>query len=414
MDHIERHDVPYIYDLTDAWGSEVYSKLSWFKLWRIKEAQILVVGCGALGNEVLKNLALFGVEHFTVVDFDRIETSNLSRSVLFTLDDAHSHRRKVDAITDSLKRINPRIEVESIEGDIAHALGLGRLREMDVAISCVDNRFARYCLNRMCMRVDVPMVDGGIDGLEGTARIFKRGHNCYACNLPQERIQELMQRHSCSSVIHKNEAQGRAATTPIIASIIGAVEAQEAIKLIHHEELKQGLFTSLLGKMFYWEGQHLSSRIVEFVAYDQDCPSHEDWTPTSKAKIDVQTQTLESTFKILHDLLTPNEGEELNICLRDYSFVDFIEDRLSGETHRVMRPSFLVEEFLDSDETLKAKPLNSFLLHEYPVLNDITFPYPKLTLSALGIPSRDILHVQTLDSIGNVKKDHFVEIGESF
>lgn len=409
MDHIERHGVPDIYDLTDAWGSEVYSKLSWFKLRRVQEAQVLVVGCGALGNEVLKNLALFGVEHFTVVDFDHIETSNLSRSILFTLDDARARRRKVDAIADSLKRINPRIEVECIEGDIAHALGLGRLREMDVAVSCVDNRFARYCLNRMCMRVDVPMVDGGIDGLEGTARVFRRGHNCYACNLPQERIQELTQRRSCSSVIHQNETHGRAATTPIIASIIGAVEAQEAIKLIHREELEQGLFTSLLGKMLYWDGQHLTSRIVEFAAYDDDCPSHEDWTPTDIIQLDTQAETLEATFKTLRTVLAVGEGEELGISLRDYSFVDYMEDRLSGDTHRVMRPGFLVEDFIDTDETLRTLPLNRFLLHEYPLLRESTFPYSELTLSALGIPRRDILHVQTLDHESNILKDHFVE-----
>ena len=50
---------------------------------KIEEAHIMVVGCGALGNEVLKNLVLIGVQHLVIVDFDSVETDNLSRSVLF-------------------------------------------------------------------------------------------------------------------------------------------------------------------------------------------------------------------------------------------------------------------------------------------------------------------------------------------
>ena len=58
------------------WGEGVYTLLSWFKQDRVKNAHVLVAGAGALGNEVVKNLALFGVGHITVVDFDRIEVSN--------------------------------------------------------------------------------------------------------------------------------------------------------------------------------------------------------------------------------------------------------------------------------------------------------------------------------------------------
>ncbi|MBO5226352.1 MAG: ThiF family adenylyltransferase [Parabacteroides sp.] len=49
--------------ITQEWGEDVYSKLSWFKQKNVKFANVMVVGCGALGNEVIKNLALFGIEH---------------------------------------------------------------------------------------------------------------------------------------------------------------------------------------------------------------------------------------------------------------------------------------------------------------------------------------------------------------
>ena len=71
-----------------GWGDDVYSKLSWFRRDRVSSAKVLVAGCGALGNEVVKNLALFGVGHITLVDFDRVERSNLTRSILFSREDA--------------------------------------------------------------------------------------------------------------------------------------------------------------------------------------------------------------------------------------------------------------------------------------------------------------------------------------
>lgn len=57
------------------WGEGVYNLLSWFKKDKVKNARVLVAGAGALGNEVVKNLALFGIGHIYVVDFDRIELS---------------------------------------------------------------------------------------------------------------------------------------------------------------------------------------------------------------------------------------------------------------------------------------------------------------------------------------------------
>ena len=69
---------------------------SCFKQQKVSTAHVMVVGCGALGNEVLKNLVLLGVEHIVIVDFDVVEMGNLSRSVLFSKADAEARRLKVD------------------------------------------------------------------------------------------------------------------------------------------------------------------------------------------------------------------------------------------------------------------------------------------------------------------------------
>lgn len=374
--------------LAGTWGMDIYPKLSWFKQAKVREARVMVVGCGALGNEVLKNLVLFGVEHIVAVDFDTVEASNLTRSIFFSHEDALSHRYKVDVIAERLRQINPQVNVLTVKGDIAHQVGLALIKKMDVAICCVDNRYARYCLNRLCMRAGIPWVDGGIDGLEGTARVFAPGKNCYACNLGPEGLKELSRRMPCSAIIHKNEVAGRVPTTPVIASIIAAVEVQEAMKLIHEKEIEDGELTSLCGKMFYYEGQHLTTKLVNFQAYDDDCPVHEQWTPVCHTRLNT-AMTVKDALASLSSTL---RMENPKICLRDFSFVDYITDRSTEEDTRVMLPSYLVADFMERDVQLRHVSTNRFYQHEIHGI-DATFPYAGLTLGEIGIPADDLFAV---------------------
>ena len=157
----------------------------------------LVVGCGALGNEVLKNLALMNAGRLVIVDFDCVEDVNLDRSVLFRREDVG--RQKVDAARDGIMRINPGIEVVAINGDIAHDVGIGLLRNADVIVGCVDSRWARYCINRLAFRAGRPWVDGGIFGMTGTARVFTPGMSCYACSLGADGLMDMRRRMPCET-----------------------------------------------------------------------------------------------------------------------------------------------------------------------------------------------------------------------
>ena len=114
--------------LGPEWGEQVFAQLSWFRQEQLERANVMVVGCGALGNEVLKNLTLFGVGHLTVVDFDTVEPSNLTRSVLFRRADADAGREKVAVVAERIREINPTVSVLPLLGDICHDVGLGLLR----------------------------------------------------------------------------------------------------------------------------------------------------------------------------------------------------------------------------------------------------------------------------------------------
>ena len=355
---------------------------------RIASARFMVAGCGALGNEVLKNLALMGAENLTLVDFDRVEPSNLSRSVLFTQEDAAEGRWKVDVAARWLKERNPRLQVRTIRGDVAFDVGLGLVRKMDVVIGCVDNRWARYCINRLCMRAGIPWVDGGIDSLEGTVRVFIPGKNCYACNLGPEGLKTLAVRMPCSGVIRRNEAAGKAPTTSLIASVVGSVQVQEALKLLHPEELSEGKLTSLCGKMFYYEGEQLTTRLVDFRAYDPDCPVHERWEPIRQTEVTDGT-TVAGALAILRNELG---AQSVTLHLTGDCFVDYVLRRDNDARTEVMLPGRHVAAFVEQDATLRSIPFSGLYQHEWREI-DATFPYPSLTLGQLGIPAGDVLLV---------------------
>lgn len=359
-----------------------------FEQQRVSTAHIMVVGCGALGNEVLKNLVLSGVRHLVVVDFDVVEMGNLSRSILFTKADAETGRLKVDVVSERLKLMNPDIEVKAICGDIAYDVGLGLLRSMDVVIGCVDSRWARYCINRLCMRAGIPWVDGGIEELEGTARVFIPGKNCYACNLGVAGLKDLERRMPCSGIIRRHEAAGSVPTTSIMASVIGAVEVQEAMKLLHTEALKKDEMTSLCGKLFYYEGQHLSTKIMNFQAYDDDCAVHDAWTP-------IRLSSLKSDMTVeaaLDEIRVELNAHKVCIYLENDCFVDDVIIRSDEQKISVMCAGHEVEEKVEKDEILRGIPFSGLYQHEYREINE-EFPYQGLRLVQLGIPVKDVLHI---------------------
>ena len=381
------------------WGADIYPKLSWFKQDKVSSAHIMVVGCGALGNEVLKNLALFGVGNLVLVDFDEVEFSNLTRSILFCSDDATKHRYKVETAAESIKKINPNINVTTIVGDISYQVGLGLIRKMNAVVGCLDNRWARYSLNRLCMRAGVPWVDGGINALEGVAKVFIPGKNCYACTLEPSALEELKKRTSCAVAIKRNEESGRVPTTPVVASIIGAVEAQEAMKLIHKEELASGELTSLCGKMFCYDGASMTVRLVSHKAWDNDCPVHECWSPITKSSL-TNNNTVEELFSWIKEEFSTTEVE---LVLRNQAFVDFIEDRVTGKTYSVMLPEAEVSSFIENDAQLSTIPMGQFYQHAIRNINK-DFKYKNLTLSQLGIPKQDVVYLR-----GN-GEEYYIEI----
>lgn len=206
--------------------------ISWWDQKKVAGAHIIVVGAGALGNEVLKLLALIGVGRITVIDFDFISRSNLARMVLFREGDVG--QPKVAVAAARLGEINPEVKVRPVQGDLRFALGLGEYRSADLVIGCLDSVNARWALNRKCMQAGVEWIDGGISDFHGlVARYSPTGGACYECTFTTRTLERFNRRYSCPFGLVADQAEDKVPTTAVTTSVIAAVQVQQALMTLH-------------------------------------------------------------------------------------------------------------------------------------------------------------------------------------
>lgn len=240
--------------------------IEWWDQALLSRSKILVIGAGALGNEVLKNLALLGVGNVVIADMDHVELSNLSRSVLFRESD--ENKPKAECAAAAARQIFPDINIKALTGNILADLGLGYVRWADIVIGALDNREARVFVNSACARVGRPWIDGGIEVFNGIVRGFAPPATaCYECAMSSVDWDLINKRRSCSLLARRALAQRGTPTTPTTASVIGALQVAEAIKHLHELD-------ALLGRGLVFDGSTHSSYTVNY-PINPDCPWHE-------------------------------------------------------------------------------------------------------------------------------------------
>ena len=374
------------------WGEGVFTLLSWFKKDKVKNARVFVAGAGALGNEVVKNLALFGVGHIYVCDFDQIEISNLTRSVLFREEDAYNHAYKAEIVAKRAKEINPQIEVTPIVGNLFSEVGFGLYKAVDVIIGCLDSRIARYQLNRLSLRAGKTWIDGSIENLTGVVKVYTPGVSCYECGLSREEFNNIMLRTGCADVVRTQTSAGRVATTPISASIIGAMQVQEAMKVIHIEEGQPVPFKTLSGKMWRFEGMTNAVNVYKYSSWKNNCPAHERWDNVVRGEGLSANMTIAQILGELKKLL---DVDALEINMRNNKFVEKIISDKPEKEFDIRIPESQLDNYISSNEELRKLSYRT-LFHKCFIENiDEYFPYMEMSLKEIGIPLFDILQVST-------------------
>ena len=244
-------------DETDRYHRQ--SLISWWDQERLAAAKALIVGAGALGNELIKNLALLGVGSIVIVDRDEVENSNLARCVLFRA--ADEGKPKAPLAAERAMEINPDVHAIGIVGDVRHAIGLGAFIDADVVLGGLDNREARLFLNGACWKTGTPWIDGAIEGLMGVMRTFVPPDSAdYESTMSRDEHELLARRRACTLLTREELESGKVPTTATTASVVAGLQAQEAIKLLHRDRVD----SDFAGKGFVYNGLNHDSYVVTY------------------------------------------------------------------------------------------------------------------------------------------------------
>jgi adenylyltransferase/sulfurtransferase len=218
---------------------------------RLRAARVLLIGLGGLGSPVAMYLAAAGVGELVLVDFDKVDLTNLQRQIIHTT--GRVGTLKVESAKEALQALNPDCRIETIPRLLdEQELGL-EIEKSDLVIDGSDNFTTRFAVNDACVAARKPLVSGAAIRMEGQVSLFsgQPGDPCYRCLYGGEgEVDE-----TCSE---------NGVLAPVVG-IIGSIQATEAIKFL------AGFGTTLNGRLLILDALHMEWRSLKLKA-DPKCP----------------------------------------------------------------------------------------------------------------------------------------------
>jgi adenylyltransferase/sulfurtransferase len=226
---------------------------------KLKAARVLIVGAGGLGSPAALYLAAAGVGTIGLVDFDRVDVSNLQRQILHGT--SAIGRSKLDSAVARLADLNPAVKVVPVAERLSRANALAVLGDFDLTLDGSDNFPTRYLVNDASVMLGKPYVYGSIFRFEGQVAVFgARPGPCYRCLFAEPPPAGLVP--SCAD----------AGVLGVLPGVIGTLQATEALKLI------LGVGEPLVGRLLLYDA--LAARFREIALRRDpacvvcgDCPS---------------------------------------------------------------------------------------------------------------------------------------------
>lgn len=218
---------------------------------KLLESKVLIIGLGGLGSPVAMYLAAAGVGELILVDFDKVDLSNLQRQIIHTTDRIGT--AKVASARATLQGLNPECKVTTIGRKLDTEEIAEQVASVDLVVDCTDNFSTRFALNSACVAKRTPLVSGAAIRMEGQVSVFtgNPGDPCYHCLYDSE--SEVNATCSENGVL-----------APVVG-IIGSIQATEAIKVL------TGMGSTLNGKLMLLDALHMQWRTLTLRA-DPNCP----------------------------------------------------------------------------------------------------------------------------------------------
>jgi molybdopterin/thiamine biosynthesis adenylyltransferase/rhodanese-related sulfurtransferase len=273
---------------------------------RLKNAKVLIIGAGGLGSPALLYLAAAGVGTLGIVEFDEVDESNLQRQVIHGQSDIG--RSKAQSARDSVKEVNPYVDVVLHEGQLTNENALEIFADYDLILDGTDNFATRYLVNDAAVLLGKPYVWGSIYRFEGQVSVFWEKHG------PQYR--DLYPEPPPPGMVPSCAEGG---VLGVLCASIGSIMVNEAIKLI------TGIGDPLVGRLLVYDALEPSyttlkirkdptaEPVTELIDYEAFCGTISDEAAEAAADSTI-------SVKKLRDWLTERDQGE-----RDFVLVDVRE-----------------------------------------------------------------------------------------
>jgi molybdopterin-synthase adenylyltransferase len=219
---------------------------------KLLNSHVIIMGLGGLGSPVALYLAAAGVGKLTLVDFDRVDLSNLQRQIIHTTKSLE--QTKVESAASAIKSLNPLIETICINQKLSLAELQTRLDDADLLVDATDNFASRFMINQACFNTRTPLVSGAAIRMEGQVSVFNFENNespCYRCLYDDTGEED----NSCSE---------NGVMAPMVG-IIGSIQAMETLKLL------TAYGETLTGKLLISDAMTQEWRTMKFKK-DPACP----------------------------------------------------------------------------------------------------------------------------------------------
>jgi len=213
---------------------------------KLLKSSVLIVGAGGLGSPIAIYLAALGIGKIGIIDNDKVEISNLSRQIIFSVQDLKKNKSSV--AINKLKKMNPDLQLQSFQKRLTTKNINQIAKNFNIIVDGSDNFRTRFLINDYCVRNNKILVSGAISKFDGQVYTFnfsKKKSPCLRCFMPNM---------PDNSDIDNCEYEGVLGT---LGGIIGSIQANEVIKEI------LGIGTTLCGQLLIVDALKLTFRKVK-------------------------------------------------------------------------------------------------------------------------------------------------------